>query len=261
MAAASSKARFADAASRSFGELPQQRFSLRIEVRLHPLHFVRIFLIAASLETGRQAHLHLGINAARKFRIGMQIVDAAPHLEEVERVVHEFLGRNPRHEWSVIKCRPIQPAQPRCDRCARKFILQMQFHKRSEAESQAVLSMSWESFPAERGRAESPDSKSDPVGEYSIERTRSRRLSFLVRSSTGPRSRCSRRRRLAVLLTYGSACGSSPRKSEHGRTGGHGSENLRIPLRREFDPLVQHYLILERFQQAGTDVARSACRV
>ncbi|OLE14304.1 MAG: hypothetical protein AUG89_02485 [Acidobacteria bacterium 13_1_20CM_4_56_7] len=112
---------------------------MRIEIRLHPPHFLRVFLIAASLETGGKAHLHLGINAAGEFGIRMQIVQAAPHLEEIERVVHEFLGCNPRHEWSVIKCPTSEPAQPRCDGRPGKFILQMQFYEGSEAESQAVL--------------------------------------------------------------------------------------------------------------------------
>jgi DNA replication protein DnaC len=49
-----------------------------------------------------------------------------------------------------------------------------------------------------------PDSKSEPVGVYSIQRTRSRKFSFLLCSAGGPRSRCRRRRRFAVLLTSGS---------------------------------------------------------
>src|SRR5439155_9606542 len=56
------------------------------------------------------------------------------------------------------------------------------------------------------------DSKSEAVGEYSIQRTSSRRFNRLLVSVGVPSRRCSRRRRLAVLLTYGSDCGSSARR-------------------------------------------------
>src|SRR2546426_11355162 len=57
------------------------------------------------------------------------------------------------------------------------------------------------------------DSKSEAVGEYSIQRTSSRRFNRLLVSVGVPSRRCSRRRRLAVLLTYGSE-GDSPRKAK-----------------------------------------------
>ena len=62
-----------------------------------------IFLIAAALEAGCEAHFHLGIDAARKIWVGMKVVDATPHLEEVERIVHELLGRNPRNKRAVVE--------------------------------------------------------------------------------------------------------------------------------------------------------------
>ena len=50
------------------------------------------------LKARRQAHLHLGVDATGKLRVGVQVIDAAAHLEEIERVVEEFLGREAGHE-------------------------------------------------------------------------------------------------------------------------------------------------------------------
>src|SRR3954454_16344183 len=119
-------------------KLAQESFSSTVKVGLHPLDLGRIFLITASLKAWRQAHFHLGINASGELGIRMQIVHAAPHFEEVERIIHKVLRSNARYEWSVIECRPIQPAQARGNRCARVFILEMQFDQRSEAEAEAV---------------------------------------------------------------------------------------------------------------------------
>src|SRR6202043_2889717 len=99
----------------------------------------RIFLIAAALKTGRQAHFHLGINAPGKLWVGMQIVNATPHLEEVERIVHELLSRNPRNKRTIVERTPAQPAKPRSDGSSRIFVFEMQLHKRCEAEPQPVL--------------------------------------------------------------------------------------------------------------------------
>jgi len=52
-----------------------------------------VFVICAALETRRQAHLHLGINASGKRGVGMQLVHAPPHFEKVQRVIQEVLGR------------------------------------------------------------------------------------------------------------------------------------------------------------------------
>src|SRR5215469_2162689 len=84
-------------------ELAGQRISAGIEIGLCTADFGGISLIRAALEAGREAHFHLGVDAAGKRGIGMKIVDAAAHLEEVQRVVHEFLGHKPRGKRSVVK--------------------------------------------------------------------------------------------------------------------------------------------------------------
>ena len=49
-------------------DLAHQRLPVGFEKLLHASHFGGVFLVGASLEAGRQAHLHLGINAAGKLR-------------------------------------------------------------------------------------------------------------------------------------------------------------------------------------------------
>src|SRR6202795_1438350 len=68
----------------------------------------------------------------------MEIVHTAPHLEKVERVVHELFRSHSRGEWSVVNILPGNSPEPRRDRSARKFILQMQFNQWSETEPQPI---------------------------------------------------------------------------------------------------------------------------
>src|SRR5208337_1780076 len=77
-------------------DLPHQRLAAAIQVLLHAPNLGRVFLVGAALEARRQAHLHLGINAAGECWIGTQIEGAAAHLEQVERVVGEFLRGHTR---------------------------------------------------------------------------------------------------------------------------------------------------------------------
>jgi len=86
-----------------------------IEVCLHPFHFARVFSIGAAFEAGCEAHLHFGINAAGKFRIGMKVVDAAAHFEKIEGVVHEFFGGEPGDERPVVQRKAVDFPQTRCD--------------------------------------------------------------------------------------------------------------------------------------------------
>src|SRR5271166_4735997 len=91
---------------------------LGIKVGSHPCYFARIFLVAAALETWGKAHLHLGIDAAGKGGIGVQILHAAPHLEEIERIVHKLLGGGAGNKWTVVKRTTIKASQSDCDRGA-----------------------------------------------------------------------------------------------------------------------------------------------
>src|SRR5579859_6493199 len=125
--------------------LPLQRLAARVQKTLDPNDLRTVFVIGAAAKAGRQAHLHLGIDAAGKFRIGMQVFDAAPHLEEVKRVVHELLCRHARSKRPVVEVLARQPSQSRCDRSAGEFVFQMQLDQGSEAEAQAIGVSFWKS--------------------------------------------------------------------------------------------------------------------
>src|ERR1700694_712345 len=89
--------------SLTFGRpLPLQRLTARIEKLLNSYHLSPIFLVAAAAITRCQTHLHLGINAAWELRVGMQVIHAAPHFEEVESIVHKLLCRHSRGERPVV---------------------------------------------------------------------------------------------------------------------------------------------------------------
>src|SRR5579863_9565401 len=68
------------------GDFPHQGFAARIEIRLYARHLGTVLLVAAALETRCETHLHLRVDTARELWIGMQIVDAAAHLEKIERI-------------------------------------------------------------------------------------------------------------------------------------------------------------------------------
>src|SRR5208282_3692198 len=63
---------------------------------------------------------------------------AAPHLEEVERVVQKLFRRHPRSKRAVVSILSRNSPQSGRDRSARKFIFQMQFDQRGEAQTQAI---------------------------------------------------------------------------------------------------------------------------
>ena len=68
----------------------------------------------------------------------MQVVDAAAHLEEVERVVGELFCSGAGGERSIVKRSSAQAAETDGDRGARVFVFQMQLNQRSEAQTEAV---------------------------------------------------------------------------------------------------------------------------
>ena len=115
--------------------LPQQRTAAAFEEFLHTRNLGGVLLVGAALETRRQAHLHLGINAAGKGRIGIQVVDAAAHLEQVERVVGKLLGSNPRGERPEILRAALDAGDARRDRRARIGIVEDQLDQRRKTES------------------------------------------------------------------------------------------------------------------------------
>src|SRR5271157_5321426 len=102
-------------------DLPHQRLAAALQVLLHAPNLSRILLVGATFEARRQAHLHLGINAAGKGGIGIQVEGAAAHFEQVERVVGELLGSNPRGKWAEVLRVASQAADARGDGRARYF--------------------------------------------------------------------------------------------------------------------------------------------
>src|SRR5208337_2754735 len=120
------------------GEFALQRFSSGIEVGLHTAYFAGIFLVGAAFEAGSKAHLLLGIDAAGKLGIGIEIVHAASHLEEVERIVHELLGSRAGLKWAVEKAVTTGASQARGDGGTGIWIFEMQLDQWRESEAQTV---------------------------------------------------------------------------------------------------------------------------
>jgi hypothetical protein len=97
-----------------------------------------VFLVAAALETGRETHLHLRVDAARKRGIGMQVVHAAAHLEEIERIAGKLLCHRTRGKWPVIDVASTETAEPRGDGSPRKLVFEVQFDQRRKAQTEPV---------------------------------------------------------------------------------------------------------------------------
>src|SRR5208337_2088585 len=100
-------------------------------------------VIRTAAKARRQTHLHLGIHATGEFGVGMKVVDAAAHLEEIERIVHKLFRGYPRSKRSVVKVIPWKlfardSSQPRRDRRAWEFVFQMHLDERSKAQPQAI---------------------------------------------------------------------------------------------------------------------------
>src|SRR2546423_9817010 len=72
------------------GDLSYQRLTTSVEVSLNTRHLDAVFIVTTTFETGRQAHLHFGVDAAGEAGVGMKVVDAAAHFEEIEGVVGEL---------------------------------------------------------------------------------------------------------------------------------------------------------------------------
>ncbi len=114
-------------------DFPHQRFPFSIEITLHARYFGAVFLVAATLETRRETHFHFRIDATGELGIGMQIVDAAAHLEEIERVTGELFGHAARSERPIVNVPAAQTPKPRSDRSPGKFVIQVKLDQRSEA--------------------------------------------------------------------------------------------------------------------------------
>ncbi len=140
----------------------------------------------------------------------MQVFHAAPHLEKVERVTGEFLRRRPRDKRAIIKRAPAQSPQSRGDRSARVLILHVQLDQRREAQPQSRGIRLGKSLP-QNLIEQKPRLEIRPGSRVLNPAHALAQVQPLALLCGGPSSRCKRRRKLAVLLTYGSAWGSSPR--------------------------------------------------
>ena len=68
----------------------------------------------------------------------MEIIHAAAHLEEIQRIVGELFRGSPRGKGPVVKRAAAQPAQAGGDRSTRIFIFHVQLEQRREAQAQTV---------------------------------------------------------------------------------------------------------------------------
>ncbi|MGH9500070.1 MAG: hypothetical protein ACRD3L_13095 [Terriglobales bacterium] len=80
----------------------EQRIAAGVEIGLYPGNFEGVFAVRAAFEAGGEAHFHFGVDAAGEFRVGVKVVNAAAHLEEVERIVGVLFGGDARGEGAVI---------------------------------------------------------------------------------------------------------------------------------------------------------------
>ncbi len=137
-------------------DLHQQRVPAAFEIPLHPRRLFRITFIAASLEAGRKAHLHLGVNAARKFRVRCKLLRAAPQQKKIQRVVGILLGLGPRGKWTEVRAARPQRTDARGDRNPRIRILAQQLHQWRGPQMQALSVLRRKLRPAAAGRAQIP---------------------------------------------------------------------------------------------------------
>ena len=137
---------------------------------------------------------------------------------------------------------PAQAAQPRGDRRARIFIFQVQLDQRGEAQAQTVGIGLGKAVRSARYRRK-PDSKSEPVAVYSMERTRSRRFSLRV-CSGGPEEALQAAAQVGSLADIGLGLGIVAAKQKDGRRGRNGGECFRVAIGDELEALGQHEVIL-----------------
>jgi hypothetical protein len=73
-------------------ELDQAAFAARGQELLDRLGLLRVALVRAALVAGREAHLHLGVDATGVGGVGVQLLGTATQQEELERLVGKALG-------------------------------------------------------------------------------------------------------------------------------------------------------------------------
>ena len=94
------------------GDFVEQRIAAGVEIGLYAGDLGAIFVVRAALEAGGETHFHFGVNAAGEFGVGIEIVNAAAHFKEVERIVGVFFGSGAgggrdRSRWICLAGGPI----------------------------------------------------------------------------------------------------------------------------------------------------------
>src|SRR4029077_326909 len=114
------------------------RFAGTRQRRKHAPRLHVEFFFRTPRETGRQTHLHLRINASRKFRITSNFDLAAPDFEKVEKALRKHLRALPRGKRTEITS-AIRRNPPR-HVTARVFIaeIDLQYGWRSQPQQIAI---------------------------------------------------------------------------------------------------------------------------
>src|SRR5208337_1125951 len=108
-------------------ERTEQRLALRIQKFHDPPHFTLVFVIGATAKAGRKTHLHLRVYATGVGRVGVQILDAAANLEEVEKFRRKTLGGSLRRKRAVVVSPVFQQAPSGI--AAREAVTQVELEK------------------------------------------------------------------------------------------------------------------------------------
>ncbi len=84
------------------GSDANQRRAVSGQELLHALRLTQILFAADNLLAGAQAPIHFAIDAARMLRAGLQIFLAAPHLEQIQKLIFEQLRGGSGLERAVM---------------------------------------------------------------------------------------------------------------------------------------------------------------
>ena len=175
----------------------------------------------------------------------MEVVDAAAHLEEVERIVHELLGGDSGDEGTVENGASAEAAEARGDGGARVFVFKVQLYQRCEAKAQAVGICFRERATQDAVEQESGLEvgsggrvldRADTVAQVELLRA------FLERAEQTLQAAAE----VGGLADVGLGVGIFAAQEEDSRGRGDCGEDLRISLRDEFQALGQHEVILVR---------------
>ncbi len=181
----------------------------------------------------------------------MELVYAAAHLEEVERIVHELLGGGAGLEWPVVKRAAFEASQACGDGSPWILVFEMQLHQRREAEAHAVAvrlgkSGAQHSVKQEAGfkvgtgrRVLDP---ADAVAQIEPLVAFCDRAEQALETAAEVGSLADVRFHLRVL----------PAKQEHGQSGGDGGEDFGVAFGGEFQAVGQHEAILVRIRPKST---------